>query len=403
VRLQVLAPGHHPDFLDLPWDQPVEEWTTPRLHGRPGGLHRHIVRYVAYDAAVYVCKELPPRLAEREYTLLRHLALQSIPVVEVVGLAADRGRDLEDVLITRHLDFSLPYRVLLGDRHLPYLTERLLDALAGLLVRLHLSGFFWGDCSLSNTLFRRDAGALTAYVVDVETGELHPSLTDGQRSIDLEIAVENIAGGLADLQAAGRLDADLDIADIADHLRTAYGKLWFEVTRTDTFASDESYRIDARIRRLNDLGFDVAEIELTQSGGGGRLLLTPRVVELGYFSPKLFALTGLQTGENQARRLLNDIREFGLRVGRQVPEGVVAARWLDQRFEPTIAAIPASQRGKLEPAELYHQVLEHRWYRSEQEGRDIGNEEAITSYVREVLRPAPDEHLVLEPADPDEE
>lgn len=44
--------------------------------------------------------------------------------------------------------------------------DHLLDAISGLLVQLHLAGTFWGDCSLSNTLFRRDAGALQAYLVD---------------------------------------------------------------------------------------------------------------------------------------------------------------------------------------------------------------------------------------------
>ena len=71
-----------------------------------------------------------------------------------------------------------------------------------LLVRLHLAGFFWGDVSLSNTLFRRDAGAFAAYLVDAETGELHDRLSDGQREHDLDIARVNIAGELMDL--AGR-------------------------------------------------------------------------------------------------------------------------------------------------------------------------------------------------------
>ena len=79
--------------------------------------------------------------------------------------------------------------------------DRLRDALANLLVRLHLSGFFWGDCSLSNALFRRDAHKLAAYLVDVETGELHETLSDGQRTLDLELAEQNIAGELLDLEA----------------------------------------------------------------------------------------------------------------------------------------------------------------------------------------------------------
>ena len=59
-------------------------------------------------------------------------------------------------------------------------------------------------------MFRRDAGALVAFVIDVETGELHPSLTDGQRRTDIAIAVENIAGGLIDLQLGGYLAEGID-------------------------------------------------------------------------------------------------------------------------------------------------------------------------------------------------
>ena len=121
--------------------------------------------------------------------------------MDAVGVVTERGEGLEAVLITRHLDYSLPFRTLFARGSVPDLRRRLLDAGADLLVRLHLGGFFWGDCSLSNTLFRRDAGALAAYLVDAETGELHPSLSDGQRLHDLSIAEENVAGELADVEA----------------------------------------------------------------------------------------------------------------------------------------------------------------------------------------------------------
>ncbi len=74
------------------------------------------------------------------------------------------------------------------------------NALALLLVRLHLLGFWWGDCSLSNTLFRRDADQFAAYLVDAETGEFQTRLTDGQREHDLEISLFNVAAELEDLK-----------------------------------------------------------------------------------------------------------------------------------------------------------------------------------------------------------
>jgi hypothetical protein len=143
-----------------------------------------VVRFVRYGDARYALKELPQPLAEREYRLLAELDRLFIPVVEVAALVTGRQAqapdvepngnpsELEAVLITRHLDFSLPYRRVLETRSEDSaLSDRLLDALVNLLVRVHVAGFFWGDCSLSNTLFRLDAGDLAAYVVDTETGD----------------------------------------------------------------------------------------------------------------------------------------------------------------------------------------------------------------------------------------
>ena len=263
-------------------------------------------------------------------------------------------------------------------------------------MRLHLAGFFWGDCSLSNTLFRRDAGLLQAYVIDVETCERYPELSDGQRELDLQIATENVAGGLLDLQAGGRLVPDIDPWQIAADLETSYRSLWDELTSIEEFNADETWRVEERIRRLHELGFDVGEMELHADEAGRHLRLVPRVVESGYHQDRLFALTGLWAGENQARRLLDDIRGFGAelqaRTGAAPPENIVAVRWLDQRFEPTIAAIPPSLIGKLQPAEIYHQLLEHRWYERERR-RDVSLDEALASYIPDVLAPAPDEHL----------
>ncbi len=114
----------------------------------------------------------------------------------------------------------------------------------------------------------------------------------------------------------------------------------------------------------------------------------------------MFALTGLVAEENQARRLLNDIRAFGAELrestGKPLPENIVAVRWLDQRFEPTIAKIPPELIGKLQAAEIYHQILEHRWFASEREERDVPLDEAVASYIADILSGAPDEQVRLD-------
>jgi hypothetical protein len=408
MQLQLVAKTGHPDFLDLPWGLPLEEWESERFVEVVRGIGRHVVRFVDYDGALYALKELPERLAWREYRLLGELADQSIPVVEAVGVVAHRAtEDEQAVLITRYLDHSLPYRTLFTGRGVPDLRNRLLDSLADLLVRLHLGGFFWGDCSLSNALFRRDAGALTAYVVDAETGELHPELSDGQRRHDLEIARENVAGELMDLEVTVGFPPELDPVETAGEICSRYESLWSELTREEVFGPNERYRVDERLRRLNDLGFDVDEVELRGDDRELRLRVTPQVVEPGHHQRRLLMLTGLNVQENQARRLLNDLYSFRAylerKEGRQLPESVVAYRWLTEVFEAAIAAVPADLRAKLEPAEIFHEILEHRWYLSEEASRDVGLDAAVRSYVDTVLRLAPDERNVLaDGAEPEE-
>ena len=407
ASFQLVARTGHPSFLDLPWDEPLEEWQTPRLVNLIRGISRHVVRFVEYDGALYALKELPERPARREWTLLRRLEDQSLPVVEAVGLVTERSGDLDAVLITRHLEYSLPYRALFAGAAIPDLRTHLLNALVELLARLHIRGFFWGDCSLSNTLFRRDAGSLTAYLVDAETGELHGQLSDGQRAYDLDIAQTNVVGELLDVDAEVGLPPDLDPDETADEIVRRYESLWEELTRDETFGPNERYKLEERLHRLNDLGYDVEEIHLEATPQGYRLQLDPHVVEPGHHRHRLLRLTGLDAQENQARRMLNDIARYRealeRKQGRTLPESVVASQWRQEVFEPTVAQVPDSLWIALPAAEIFHQVLEHRWFLSEKAGKDVGIDEAVRDYVKRVLPSQPPERVVLDLPEPDED
>src|SRR6266540_3628562 len=319
-------------LLTLPWDVPLEEWPEDLLVALPRGISRHVVRFVRVNGQVYAIKEVMEHLALHEYRLLRDLERLNTPSVEPVGVVTDRvdsdGEPIDSILVTKHLQFSLPYRALFSHTLRPDTVNRLLDALVALLVRLHLSGFFWGDCSLSNTLFRRDAGAFAAYLVDAETGELH--------------------------------------------------------------------RLDSRIRRLNDLGFDVDEIDIITDWDGSRVRIQPKVVDAGHHTRRLLRLTGLDVEENQARRLLNDLDSYAAATEQQgEDEEIVAHQWLTTCFEPVVRAVPPELRGKLEPAEVFHEVLEHRWFLSERAVEELDTMAAARSYVDTVLGSKPDEKIAL--------
>lgn len=382
----------HPDFLDLPWHLPLAEWEghSSRLVQVPRGLSRHEVLFVSYGKAIYALKELPPRLGQREYEALRGLEERELPSVRAVGLVRARtseeaGGEESSVLITLFLEGSLPYRTLFMNQGLERYRERLLDAMASLLVRLHLGGFYWGDCSLSNTLFRRDAGELQAYAVDAETSEIHEKLSDGQRQQDLLIMEENVAGGLADLSAVVQLPRALDVYETGPHIRKRYERLWEEINKEIPVAKNESYRIHERIRALNDLGFSVGEVDLVaQPGVSDHLRMRTIITDRNYHRHQLHNLTGIVAEERQATLLLNELQELRAtltrELNRSIPLSTAAFRWLEERFHPTIQQLQPVV-GTTEVSEVYCQVLEHKWFLSEREKKDVGLQRAIVDYM----------------------
>ncbi|HXB47542.1 MAG TPA: DUF4032 domain-containing protein [Streptosporangiaceae bacterium] len=389
--------GEMTGLLTLPWDQPLADWQDERLvEIRQRGISRHVVRFVADDGKLFALKSISESLARREYRLLRALADESIPAVQVDGIVVDCGpdADADAILVTRFLDYASTYRAVFSSPRGGPATDRLLDALVELLVRLHLTGFFWGDCSLSNALFRADAGSFEAYLVDAETSERHPSLTDGQRAFDLEIAVERVCGELMDLQAGDLLPAGVDPVEVSEELRQRYERLWLELTREEIIPPDEQrHRIAKRLRRLNELGYDADEVELIPAPEGTRLRIRTRVAESGQHSRDLFRKTGIAADDNQARRLLNDIASFRgyleQKKGQPVSEIVAAHRWLEEVYDPVVSSIPGRLRGRLAPPEIFHEILEHRWYMSEAAGRDVGTTAAARSYFETVLPEVP--------------
>jgi len=344
---------------------------------------------------LYALKEEPLDIAHREYEVLRRMEAAELPAVVPVGLSEAPERS-EGVLVTRYLDHSLQYRRLLmrlGSGSEPY-RDRLLDAMASLLVDLHRGGLYWGDCSLANTLFRRDGDRIQAYLVDAETSELHPSLSDGQRAYDLEVLVENVAFGLADLAAYADRPEDFESSiAAAESVRTRYCSLWDELHAEVQLGTEDRYAVGARVRRLNDLGFSVDEIELEPGDRAGKLRLRVAVTTRRFHIRELERLTRLRALEGQARILMNDVREYRAWLEwferRPVDRTEGAHRWLHEVYEPTVARLALAIGTERDPIQAYCDVLEHKWLLSEAAGRDVGLERAIASYLA-IGAPAPE-------------
>ena len=381
----------------LPWNIPLEEWPEDPMLAEKRGISRHIVRLVRStdepDSEVYAVKETVSEFANREYKILRELtqldspSVQSIAVIE--GRTDKKGEELPCALVTRFLPYSLPFRVVLSDKHVTAEDVTMMaNALALLLVRLHLLGFWWGDCSLSNTLFRRDAEGYAAYLVDAETGEFQKTLTNGQREHDLEIAHFNVAAELEDLQLSGVLYPGMDPIRASTALIKRYHRLWSALKDRQVLDPTDRHAVERAMRQLHDLGFAVEEVSVSMEEGenAGRLIFQPKLVAAGYHKNRLRELMGLDTEELQAKRLLASFDRFrGREKSPKPPINDSARRWLNEVFKPTVELIPPELQGRIELAQFFHETLEHRWYLSEKAGHDVGLEFAAKSYVSDVL------------------
>jgi hypothetical protein len=384
-------------LLDLPWELPLASWDDPRLQFRdlPVGPSRHLVRFLVHGGLVYALKELPAPVAAREFEVLRHLEDAGLPGVRAVGLG-QRPEQGDAVLVTEYLRHSIQYRRLLMRLRVVSAgyRDRLLDAMALLLVELHRGGVFWGDCSLANTLFRRDGDRLQAYLVDAETSEVHPGLSDGQRRFDLDILVENVAFGLADLAAYQQRPEDVDAAiEAAESVRLRYDAVWRELHDQPDLIPGDRQAIRSRLRRLNELGFSV-DLEVNPVGPAGTVHLRTSVTTRRYHAHELERRTRLRTLEGQARILLNDLAEYHAWLewaeGDAIAAEVAADRWLREVYRPTLARIGAWVAPDRDLVQAYCDVLEHKWLLSEQAGRDVGLDAAIESYLAEGA-PAPEQ------------
>lgn len=382
---QLLVLEGHPDFLDLPWDQPLDDWTHPRLVDMPRGVHRHPVVFVEYESGVYAIKELGVGPARNEFDVLTHLAKtiqrSARPAALVTRPWVPEDEEMAGVVVTRYVEHSFPYRRLVSGSDFGDRRDKLLDSVAGLLVELHLAGCFWGDCSLSNLLYRYDAGAIEAVMIDAETSSVVSPLSEGRRRQDLEIMVENLAGDMSDLAAASGREDEADL-ELGFDVESRYHSLWAELTEALVISNTEAYRIREKINRLNDLGFSVKDVSLNPTDAGSEVEMTVTVGNRTFNTDRLRSLTGLAVSENQARLLISDLNyHLAKRPGEPGIHDVVGIyEWLSKSLEPMLEAIRRDWSGD-DPIQGYCDFLNHRIRIAAEAGHDVANEEAYRSWV----------------------
>ena len=385
---KIAVRGGHPDFLDLPWDRSITEWDDARRLHLPKGISRHHVQFYGYPQGVYAIKELPVRSARHEYEILRRLEDMNAPVVRVAGLVerewVPADEEWSGAVITRYMHHAFSYRELLsgwgfGDRR-----NQMLDAFAGLLVELHLLGTYWGDCSLSNVLYRFDAGAIDVQMVDAETSYIYPEMSDGQRFDDLQIMITNVAGGMGDIAASQGVDIDEADLALGDDIAERYGALWDEITSDEVFGADEQWRITKRIERLNELGFEVGDLQLVPEAGGSRMRMQLHVGGRTFHTNRLRELTGVEAAEHQARQILSDLRYFEARHRLSSPSAkeLAAVTWRAVVFEPLLQQIRAMPvRHTSDPVQAFCDLLHHRYIMSVGTERDVPTDEAFDDWA----------------------
>jgi Domain of unknown function (DUF4032) len=384
-----------PGLIGLDWARPLGQWRDRRLVELPMGLSRHTVRFIEVSGQLFALKELPGRPARHEYDALRRLEELGASAVRPVGIvtrAGDPTADTGAVLITSYAEYSFSYRELISGEGFGPRRPQLLDAFAFLLVELHMLGCFWGDCSLSNTLYRYDAGAIEPIMVDAETAEIHPQLSDGQRRYDIDIMVENVAAEMMDIAASK--GADIDDADytLGEDISRRYTSLWNELAAEQRLPADSAqYRINERIRRLNDLGFEVEEFKVVPAPGGGdgdgrQIQLQLKVADRSYHANRLRELTGVEASENQARQILSDLSYHQMRHGGGASvtgKALSAARWRVEEFEPWLRRLSEHLPEGHDPVQAYTDVLHHRYMLSLAAGHDVGTEAAFQRWLQE--------------------
>jgi len=332
------------------------------------GLSRHVVRFVASGEDRFAVKETTVEIGRREFLNYSEVARRGIPTLTPVGVVVRDegartvrtriGMQRQEVqtayLVTRLMEKVIPDSFLFKRAFSRENRRRIWNAVIDLFVQLHANGIYWGDASLANMLIQfstehvPEVGhrtRLQAVLADAETVEIRSSLSERLRLADVELFLESMLWTEADVVASGVVrDPMLTQADqeyIIRHYRERY-------------ALDEEMRSFELLTHIDvDRVLGTFEFE-----GTGKLLLQHIQEHKWYLSE---------------------------RGGREVPLTTAAEDWYSRVFRPVCGVFHEHGMMDLFPertaATLYVAIMEHKYFMSEREHRDVGLVPALEDYA----------------------
>ena len=138
---------------------------------------------------------------------------------------------------------------------------------------------------------------------------------------------------------------------------TRYRRLWAALNEPKILDPKDRHAVEKAMRSLQDLGFAVEEVEVALDGEKGILKFVPKLVAAGYHQARLKQILGIDAEELQAKRLLASFDRYRSREA--TPKPLVeesARRWLTDVYDHVIKQIPDELRGRVEPAQMFHEI-----------------------------------------------
>lgn len=378
-----IPPVYGTHLLPLPWHSSLDAWGDSGISFIPvkSGLSRHVVRFIESGEKRFAVKETSLESAQREFANYVQLVKREIPTLipvgvvsryegtEIVSTKVGQQPQVRDTgyIVTELMEKVIPDSFLFKRGFTKENRNKIWDAVIRLFIQLHSRGIYWGDASLANMLIRFETEVvpelgkrtlLTAILADAETVEIHPAISDSLRMADVEFFLESMLWTEADLRASGI---------VRDPMITERDQAYIMASYKGRFAVEQ----------------EIASFELVTHIDVDKLL--------GNFDVKGYG-----------KLLLQHIQEHkwyvSERKGREVTLIEAAEDWYKEIFKPVCKIF--HDQGLLEffpdktASSLYVEIMEHKYFMSEREKKDVGLVAALEDYSRTYAQHGP-VHMTL--------